>query len=106
MQLYFREKYLKKMRGFYHDVEVIKVITGVRRSGKSCLMAMVKEELLRGGVAPENIIFLDLDSKECRKIKGVPQNQDGGRAGGSHRFAARPRDKVFVHRRNSKRKRV
>lgn len=86
MQLYFREKYLKKMRGFYHDVEVIKVITGVRRSGKSCLMAMVKEELLRGGVASENIIFLDLDSKECRKIKtadGLEEVIDSRRAQGT-----------------------
>ena len=46
MELFVREKYLKKMRGFYHDTEIIKVITGVRRSGKSCLMQMVKEELL------------------------------------------------------------
>lgn len=86
MQLYFREKYLKKMRGFYHDAEIIKVITGVRRSGKSCLMAMVKEELLRGGVAPENIIFLDLDSKECRKIKtadGLEEVIDSRRAQGT-----------------------
>ena len=71
MELYVREKYLKKMRGFYHDTEIIKVITGVRRSGKSCLMEMVKDELLRGGVDPANIIFLDLDSKAYRKIKSV-----------------------------------
>ena len=69
MELYVRDKYLKKMRGFYHDTEIIKVITGVRRSGKSCLMEMVKDELLRGGVDPANIIFLDLDSKAYRKIK-------------------------------------
>ena len=71
MELYVREKYLKKMRGFYHDTEIIKVITGVRRSGKSCLMEMVKDELLRGGVDPANIIFLDLDSKAYRKIKSA-----------------------------------
>ena len=73
MKLFIREKYLKKMRGFYHDTEIIKVITGVRRSGKSCLMQMVKEELLQGGVSPENIIFLDLDSKAYRKIKPADQ---------------------------------
>ena len=69
MKLFTREKYLKKMRGFYHDTEIIKVITGVRRAGKSCLMQMVKEELLQSGVMPDNIIFLDLDSKAFRKVK-------------------------------------
>ena len=73
MGLYIREKYLKKIRGFYHDTEVIKVITGVRRSGKSCLMEMVKEELVGGGVRLENIIFLDLDSRAYRKIKTADQ---------------------------------
>lgn len=76
MELYVREKYLKKMRGFYHDTEIIKVITGVRRSGKSCLMEMVKDELLRGGVDPANIIFLDLDSKAYRKIKSADRLED------------------------------
>ena len=69
MKLFTREKYLKKMRGFYHDTAIIKVITGVRRSGKSCLMQMVREELLQSGVMPDNIIFLDLDSKAFRKVK-------------------------------------
>lgn len=87
MELYVREKYLKKMRGFYHDTEIIKVITGVRRSGKSCLMEMVKDELLRGGVDPANIIFLDLDSKAYRKIKSADQLESLidslGQAGGT-----------------------
>ncbi|MCM1306473.1 MAG: ATP-binding protein, partial [Firmicutes bacterium] len=49
--------------------EVIKVITGVRRCGKSCLMETVRGELLQNGVAYENIIYLDLDSRKYRKIK-------------------------------------
>ncbi len=69
MDLFVREKYLKKMRGFYGDTEVIKVITGVRRCGKSCLMETVRGELLQSGVPVENIIFLDLDSRKYRKIK-------------------------------------
>lgn len=69
MTLYFREKYLKRIRGFYRDTEIIKVITGVRRCGKSCLMETVKCELLQGGIPKENIISLDLDSREFRKIK-------------------------------------
>ena len=34
-ELYTREKYLTKIRGFYHSCEIIKVLTGVRRCGKS-----------------------------------------------------------------------
>ena len=37
-KLYYRENYLKKLRGFYDDTDMIKVITGVRRCGKSSLM--------------------------------------------------------------------
>lgn len=69
MELYVREKYLRKIRGFYHDTEVIKVITGVRRCGKSCLMETIKNELLSAGVESRNIIYLDLDKRGYRKIK-------------------------------------
>ena len=69
MELYVREKYLRKMRGFYHDTEVIKVITGVRRCGKSCLMKTVMDELRRKGVSEEHLISFDLDSLQYRKVK-------------------------------------
>ena len=55
MQLYPRENYLKRIRGFYHDTELIKVITGVRRCGKSSLMKIIAEELIESGVPKENI---------------------------------------------------
>jgi len=76
MELYIREKYLKKVRGFYHDTEVIKVITGVRRCGKSCLMQTIRDELLKTGISSENIIFLDLDSRKYRKIKTAGQLEE------------------------------
>ena len=37
-KIYKREEYLKKIRGFYDDTEMIKVITGIRRCGKSTLL--------------------------------------------------------------------
>ena len=49
MKLYRREAYLKKIRGFYHDTGLIKVITGVRRCGKSCLMETIVKELKESG---------------------------------------------------------
>lgn len=73
MELYKREKYLQKIRSFYHADDIIKVITGVRRCGKSCLMETIAEEIKQGGVTAEQIIFLDLDSKDNRKIKTVDQ---------------------------------
>ncbi len=73
MSHYVRENYLKKIRGFYHDAEMIKVITGVRRCGKSCLMQTIAEELKAEGIAAENIIYIDLDKRGYRSIKQPEQ---------------------------------
>ena len=73
MKLYRRENYLKKIRGFYHDTDLIKVITGVRRCGKSCLMETIAEELEESGVQKENIIYLKLDKRGFRSVKTADQ---------------------------------
>ena len=62
-ELYFREKYLKKIRGFYHQCEIIKVISGVRRSGKSSLMKMIMQEIIANGVSEDNILYFNLDKR-------------------------------------------
>ena len=69
MKRYRRENYLRKMRGFFHDTGIIKVITGVLRCGKSCLMQTIAEELRLSGIPEENIIFLNLDKRGYRSIK-------------------------------------
>ena len=68
MDWYPRENYLKKIRDFYHATDIIKVITGVRRCGKSCLMETIAYELKEYGISAENIIYFDLDSKDYNKI--------------------------------------
>lgn len=68
MNLYKREKYLKRIRPFYETEDLIKVITGVRRCGKSSLMMMIRDELKTNGVKDEQIIYMDLDSRKYRKI--------------------------------------
>ena len=73
MVLYVREQYLRKIRGFYHADDLIKVITGVRRCGKSCLMQMIADELRKQGVSEERIVYLDLDRRGYRKIKTADQ---------------------------------
>lgn len=63
LELYKREKYLSKIRGFYHECEIIKVLTGVRRCGKSSIMNIIIRELLDEGVKKDNILYFNLDRK-------------------------------------------
>lgn len=73
MKLYKREKYLRKIRPFYDACDLIKVISGVRRCGKSSLMEIIADELRDRGVKEENIIYVDLDQRAYRKIKSAEQ---------------------------------
>ena len=68
-KLYRREQYLKKIRGFYDESEIIKVITGVRRCGKSSLLDTIMEELLERGIPDKNIIDIHLDKRPYKNIK-------------------------------------
>lgn len=68
VDLFKREKYLKKIRPFYDQEDLIKVITGVRRCGKSSLMQTICEELKSTGIKDEQIIYIDLDSRKNRNI--------------------------------------
>lgn len=56
-----RESYLEKLRKV-KDINLIKVVTGVRRSGKSTLLSQFREELAQD--AANNIIFYNLEEKE------------------------------------------
>lgn len=73
--LYPREKYLTKIRGFYHECEIIKVLTGVRRCGKSSIMNLIMEELLKDGVSKDNILYFNLDKKPYENIE-TPKELD------------------------------
>ena len=72
-KLYSRELYLKKIRPFYHENEIIKVITGVRRCGKSSIMKLIISELLKLGVKKDNIFYFNLDKRPYRSIKTANQ---------------------------------
>lgn len=73
MELFKRENYLSKIRGFYHTKDIIKVITGIRRSGKSSLMQIIANEIIASGVKEENVIYINLDKKGFKKIKTTDQ---------------------------------
>ena len=68
MKFYRRENYLKRIRNFYNDGSIIKVITGIRRCGKSTLLKSIIGELQEKGVPEKDIISIELDKKEFKKI--------------------------------------
>lgn len=55
-----REGYMKKIRPFIGG-ELIKVITGIRRSGKSVMLELIKDELAASGVNAGNIISINFE---------------------------------------------
>ena len=68
MEYYRRENYLKRIRSLYNDGSIIKVITGIRRCGKSSLLKSIIEELKEKGIPEKDIISIELDKKEFKKI--------------------------------------
>ena len=63
-----REKYLTRIREFY-DVDLIKVITGVRRCGKSVLLKQIIKELIELGINDNHIIYINFEDVEYSFIK-------------------------------------
>ena len=62
-----RPQYLEELIRF-KDKKLIKVITGIRRCGKSTLFELFKEHLRKEGVAPERIISVNLESADYYDI--------------------------------------
>lgn len=55
-----REKYLSELRAG-RDTDFIKVLTGIRRCGKSTILEMFMDELRDSGVRDEDIVYIDFD---------------------------------------------
>lgn len=62
-----REQYLERIRPFY-DSEMVKVITGIRRCGKSTIMKQIIEEISRNGIADDHILYINFEIYKYRKI--------------------------------------
>lgn len=63
----YRKTYMDKIIPFI-DTPFVKILTGVRRCGKSTVMEMIKEKLLQRGISKENIISYRFDSLENEEI--------------------------------------
>ena len=62
-QLYQRRVYLNKLIAF-QDTEPVKIITGIRRCGKSSLLKLMIKHLLEQGITHEQIIFVNFESMQ------------------------------------------
>ena len=68
MELMFqRPYYLSKLIEF-KDTDFIKIITGVRRSGKSVLLMLYKEYLIKNGIDKDHIIYINFESFNYQTI--------------------------------------
>lgn len=63
-----REKYLKKIRPFYEQ-DLIKVLTGIRRCGKSTTMKQIIDELQSNGIKKSQIIYINFEDETYNFIK-------------------------------------
>ena len=65
-----RDSYLNKLIGF-QDTEPVKVITGIRRCGKSSLLKLMVQHLKDTGVLPEQIIEMNFESFDFHKMSAA-----------------------------------
>ncbi len=63
-----RELYMQRIRPFM-NTEMIKVITGIRRCGKSVMMELIQQELRQGGISEDQILALNLESRADSRVK-------------------------------------
>ncbi len=57
-----RELYLNKIRPFYNEWSLIKIIYGLRRSGKSIILTQIIDELKNNNISDEQIIYINFES--------------------------------------------
>ena len=68
----YRTEYMQRLKAF-KDNKIIKVVTGLRRSGKSTLLEMFRDELLQSGVQPEQIQYINFELMKYDAVRNYKQ---------------------------------
>ena len=80
-----RESYIERVRPFI-DKDIVKVFTGIRRSGKSTLLQLIQRELIAGAVSEQQILTINFESMSYanreltsvyQEIKGISESSGG-----------------------------
>lgn len=67
-----RELYMNRIRPFMNK-DIIKVLTGIRRCGKSVMLQLIQSELLQCGVKPEQMLSINFETKIVDYVKSVTE---------------------------------
>jgi len=70
-----RDEYIKKIVPFI-DKDVIKVLTGIRRSGKSVMLKLLMEELKNRGINENQFIYINFENLKYRKLNNYERLYD------------------------------
>ncbi len=62
-----RETYMSRIRPFIGN-DLVKVLTGIRRSGKSVMLDLIKKELLASGIDDRQIIFINFENMSNARL--------------------------------------
>ncbi len=65
-----RDIYINQLKDFI-DKPLVKILTGIRRSGKSSVMILLKEELIKRNIRAEQIIYINLESFTFSELKNA-----------------------------------
>ena len=68
MKMLKREMYLSRIRGFY-DSDLIKILVGIRRCGKSVILKQIMEELKEKKVDEKHIIYVNFEFIEYEELQ-------------------------------------
>lgn len=68
----YRKEYMQRLKAF-KDNKIIKVVTGLRRSGKSTLLEMFRDELLQSGVNPDQIQYINFELMKYDAVRNYKQ---------------------------------
>jgi len=56
-----RPLYIEQLQPFLNETELVKIITGIRRSGKSVMLELIKQALITQGISPESFISINFE---------------------------------------------
>ena len=68
MKMLKREIYLSRIRGFY-DSDLIKILVGIRRCGKSVILKQIMDEIKEHGIEENHILYINFEFVEFEELK-------------------------------------